>query len=69
MVQVGPSLENPGWNKRVESSGIPCLDEGSIPSSSTTVDPTVFHPLEGSYLTCLTAIAATKYTCLALAEH
>ena len=27
--------ENEGWNKRVESTGRPCLDEGSIPSSST----------------------------------
>ena len=30
-----PVHENEGWNKRVESTGRPCLDEGSIPSSST----------------------------------
>ena len=35
MAQVLPTHENPGWDKRVESSGLPCLDEGSIPSSST----------------------------------
>ncbi len=36
MVQVLPVLENQGWNKRVESVGLPCLDESSILSSSTT---------------------------------
>ena len=35
MAQVLPTFENEGWDKRVESTGCPCLDEGSIPSSST----------------------------------
>ncbi len=34
-----PVHENEGRNKRVESTGRPCLDEGSIPSSSTLSDP------------------------------
>ena len=50
MVQVLPTLENQGWNKRVESTGLPCLDEGSIPSSSTDIPPKGFHPREGSFL-------------------
>ena len=33
-----PAHENEGRNKRVESSVRPCLDEGSIPSSSTLED-------------------------------
>ena len=39
MVQVLPVHENEVWNKRVESTGRPCLDEGSIPSSSTSFRP------------------------------
>ena len=39
MVQVLSMHENKGWNKRVESTGRPCLDEGSIPSSSTSFRP------------------------------
>ena len=48
MAQVLPLPDNPVWDKRVESAGCPCLDEGSIPSSSTTfrgreLNPSVFY--------------------------
>ena len=37
MVQVLPRHENEGWNKRVESIGLPCSDRGSTPRRSTII--------------------------------
>ena len=37
VVRVLIHLENLNWNKHVESVWLPCLDEGSTPSSSTEI--------------------------------
>ena len=47
MVRVLPVHENEVRNKRVESLGCPCLDEGSIPSSSTLLRPRGIKPSRG----------------------
>ena len=57
-----PIFENEGWNKRVESTGRPCLDEGSIPSSSTNVSPSEDYPREGSCFIWNVKILVVKYT-------
>ena len=36
VVQVLPTYENRGWNKRVESVWFPCADVGSTPTRSTS---------------------------------
>ena len=47
MVRVLSQHENEVRNKRVESLGCPCLDEGSIPSSSTSLRPRGIKPSRG----------------------
>ena len=49
MAWVLPVHENEDQDKRVESSGLPCLDEGSIPSGSTNLETVrASNPREGS---------------------
>ena len=65
MVQVLSLHENEGWNKRVESTGRPCLDEGSIPSSSTIVLPSEDFTLVRvfCFVTLLTDLLSFCYYC------